>query len=90
MSGPAYSYNDGYADGLKAGREAGLRRAAEILMAQAYHKGKGAYFSSQISIKDAMKFATEIVRQALLADGHDESEIGEIKWVSPVTLADPK
>ena len=47
------------------------------------HSGStGRTTSSPVTVPQVMEFATEAVRQALLADGHSEDEIKEIAWRS--------
>lgn len=52
------------------------------LRAVIYSKRRGLQTTAPISIHDAVAFATELMKQAMLADGHDESELQEMAWVS--------
>lgn len=50
---------------------------------QSYSTGRTT--TAPVEIRDVMAFATEVAKQALLADGHDEREIGELVWRSTPT-----
>jgi len=54
--------------------------AEQFLMAHIYSKSKGQRVSSPVTVRQAMDFATAIVKQSLLADGHHEDELEGVAW----------
>jgi hypothetical protein len=54
----------------------------QFLMAHVYSKSRGVRTSAPVSVKEAVAFATSLVRQALLSDGHHEDELEDMAWIS--------
>lgn len=54
----------------------------QFLRAFIHHAATGRTTSASVEIRDVVAFATETVRQALLADGHNEIELTELTWTS--------
>lgn len=54
----------------------------QYLRAIAYQASTGRTVSAPVGPAEVMAFATDAVKQALLADGHDEREIADLTWAS--------
>lgn len=55
---------------------------SQYLRATIYTSSQGRTVSGPVTLAQVFEFASESVRQALLADGHSEDEIKEIAWSS--------
>jgi hypothetical protein len=54
----------------------------QYLRAVIHNNSTGLTTSAPVEITQVVEFATEAVRQALLADGHDEEFVADLVWSS--------
>lgn len=81
MAGTKLDFKGGYL-GIERCRDP--KSGKQYLRAVIHHAGTGRTTSSDVEVSEVFRFATEMVQQALLADGHPADEVTRVSWRSPV------
>lgn len=79
MAGVVLEFSNGY---LGFERVENPTDGKQYLRAVIHSSSTGRTTSAPVELRQVFEFATEAVRQAMLADGHDESELIDLTWES--------
>ena len=79
MAGAVLRFENGY---LGFERVVNPENGEQYLRAVIHSTSTGRTTSSPVELSEVFSFASEAVKQALLADGHSEVEIGDVRWNS--------
>lgn len=79
MAGAVLRFSNGY---LGFERCEDPTTKEQYIRAVIYSGSTGRMSSDSVTLKQVFEFATEAVKQALLADGHSEAELQNLSWVS--------
>lgn len=79
MTGAVLEFDNGF---LGFERVVNPSGGKQYLRAIIHTKSTGRTVSAPVELSEVFSFASEAVKQALLADGHSEAEIGHIAWRS--------